>query len=232
MKTIGLIGGMSWESSVEYERVIHEEVRRRRGGTHSARTLHWTFDFHEIEDLQERGAWDVAASEMVRAARALEDAGAGVLLLCTNTMHKVADTIAGAVSVPFLHIADATAVAVKADGVTDVGLLGTAYTMEQDFYRGRLETKHGLAVRVPGTAQRAEVHRVIYEELVRGVASESSRLRYLEIIDDLVTAGAEGIIAGCTEVELLVTQADLSVPFYPTARLHALAAVDVALGMP
>lgn len=229
MKVIGLIGGMSWESSVEYERVIHEEVRRRLGGTHSARTLHWTFDFHAIEALQEQGAWEVAAAEMIRAARALEGAGAEVLLLCTNTMHKLADEIAGAVSVPFLHIADATAAAVKADGVADVGLLGTAYTMEQAFYRGRLETKHALRVRVPDATQRADVHRVIYEELVRGIVSDSARVRYLEIIGDLVDAGAKGIIAGCTEVELLVSQADLTVPFYPTARLHALAAVDAAL---
>lgn len=229
MKTIGLIGGMSWESSIEYERIIHEEVRRRLGGTHSARTLHWTFDFHEIEALQEAGAWDRAGDALVGAAKALEGAGAELLLICTNTMHKVAPEVEAAIGVPLIHIADATAETIKADGVHSVGLLGTAYTMEQDFYRGRLESLHGLDVSVPDDEGRADVHRIIFDELVQGVIKESSRRRYLEVIDDLVADGAEGIIAGCTEVELLVTPGDVSVPLYPTARLHALAAVDAAL---
>jgi aspartate racemase len=229
MKTIGLLGGMSWESSVEYERIIHEEVRRRLGGTHSARTLHWTFDFHEIEALQEAGDWATAAEEMVSAATALERAGAELVVICTNTMHRVADAVTRAISIPLLHIADATAAAIAADRVTRVGLLGTAYTMEEEFYRGRLEQEYGLDVLVPPAGDRAEVHRVIFEELVQGVVSSGSRLRYLEIIERLVSAGAEGIIAGCTEVELLVSANDVAVPFYPTARLHALAAVDAAL---
>ncbi len=229
MRTIGLLGGMSWESSVEYERIIHEEVRRRLGGTHSARTLHWTFDFHEIEELQEAGDWPAAAAEMVRAAKSLEGAGAELLVICTNTMHKVADEVAGAVSIPLIHIADPTAAAIAADRITRVGLLGTAYTMEQDFYRGRLEREHGLEVLVPTPGDRAEVHRVIFDELVQGVVSVDSRLRYLEVIERLVSSGAEGIIAGCTEIELLVSAADVSIPFYPTTRLHALAAVEAAL---
>ena len=229
MKTIGLIGGMSWESSIEYERIIHEEVRARLGTTHSAKTIHWTFDFHEIEELQEAGAWETATAEMVRAATALEGAGAELLLICTNTMHLMYDDVQAAVDVPVLHIADATATTIKARGLSSVGLLGTAYTMEQAFYRGRLEDTHGLEARIPDAAERADVHRIIYEELVRGEVVDASRARYLGIIDGLVASGAEGIIAGCTEVELLVTADDLDVPYFPTARLHALAAVDAAL---
>ncbi|NND84048.1 MAG: amino acid racemase [Acidimicrobiia bacterium] len=229
MRTIGLIGGMSWESSIEYERIIHEEVRDRLGTTHSAKTLHWTFDFHEIEALQEAGDWDAAASEMVRAAAALRGAGADLLLICTNTMHLVFDAVQEAVDVPVLHIADATAAAIGEAGLGSVGLLGTAYTMEHPFYRGRLEDRHGLGVLIPGAAERADVHRIIYDELVRGEVRSDSRERYLEVIGGLVSAGAEGIIAGCTEVELLVHTDDLEVPYFPTARLHALAAVDAAL---
>ncbi len=228
MKTIGLIGGMSWESSIEYERVIHEEVRRRLGGTHSARTIHWTFDFHDIEALQASGEWDRAAVMVADAALRLESAGADLLVLCTNTMHKVADAIVGAVSVPFLHIADVTAAAVRADGIRRVGLLGTAYTMEHAFYRGRLEDR-GLEVIVPDARERAEVQGVIFDELVRGVTTEASRRRFREISSGLVSSGAKGIIAGCTEIELLLGPDDLQVPYYPTARLHALAAVEAAL---
>ena len=229
MKTIGLIGGMSWESSIEYERIIHEEVRARLGTTHSAKTIHWTFDFHEIEALQEAGDWETATAEMIRAATALETAGAELLLICTNTMHLMYDDVRDAVDIPVLHIADATADAIKAAGLESVGLLGTAYTMEQAFYRGRLEDPHGLAALIPGDAERADVHRIIYDELVRGEVRDTSRARYLEIIEGLVATGAEGIIAGCTEVELLVAAEDLDVPYFPTARIHALAAVDAAL---
>lgn len=229
MKTIGLLGGMSWESSIEYERIIHEEVRRRLGGVHSARTVHWTFDFAEIESLQEAGNWAGALREMTRAGRALEAAGADLLVVCTNTMHRVADELADEIGIPLLHIADATAAAIDRDGLNRVGLLGTSYTMEMDFYRGRLSREHGLEVLIPPDPDRAEVHRIIFEELVRGIVSGESRDRYLEIIAGLVSRGAEGIIAGCTEVELLVTSDHVSVPYYPTARLHALAAVEAAL---
>ena len=229
MKTIGLIGGMSWESSIEYERIIHEAVRDRLGTTHSAKTIHWTFDFHEIEALQEAGDWEAAGRALVDAARALRGAGADLLLICTNTMHLVYDRVQGAVDVPVLHIADATATAVAAEEITTVGLLGTAYTMEHPFYRGRLESHHGLEVLVPDAEGRADVHRVIYDELVRGVIRDASRARYLEVIETLIGRGAEGIIAGCTEVELLVRAEDLTVAFFPTARIHARAAVDIAL---
>lgn len=229
MKTIGLIGGMSWESSIEYERIIHQEVRARLGTTHSAKTIHWTFDFHEIEALQDAGDWATATNEMVRAATALEGAGAELLLICTNTMHRMYDDVQSAVDLPVLHIADATAAAIRAEGLSTVGLLGTAYTMEQAFYRGRLASRHGIDARIPDDAERAEVHRIIYEELVRGEVVDASRTRYLEVIHGLVASGAEGIIAGCTEVELLVTADDLDVPYFPTARIHALAAVDAAL---
>ncbi len=228
MKTIGLIGGMSWESSLEYERVIHTEVRRRLGGTHSARTLHWTFDFHDIEALQESGEWEAAGAAVLGAARRLEGAGADLLVLCTNTMHRVADEVAEGVSIPLIHIADTTADAVLADNITTVGLMGTSYTMEGDFFRGRL-AERGLEVITPGAADRAEVHTVIFDELVRGVLSPDSRRRFLEIIGGLVEAGAEGVIAGCTEIELLVGRGDLDVAYYPTARIHALAAVTAAL---
>ncbi|MFF9490354.1 aspartate/glutamate racemase family protein [Streptomyces sp. NPDC014676] len=228
MKTIGLIGGMSWESTAEYYRILNECTRDRLGGLHSARCVIYSVDFAEIEQLQVQGRWAEAGAILAEAARSLEAAGADLLLICTNTMHKVADMVGAAVSVPLLHLADATADAVRASGLRRVGLLGTAFTMEQDFYRGRLE-QAGLDVRVPDEDGRALVHRVIYEELCLGVVRDDSRAAYQEVIKDLVAQGAEGVILGCTEIELLIGAQDSPVPVFPTARLHAEAAVADAL---
>ena len=226
---IGLIGGMSWESSAHYYRIINREVRARRGATASARCLLWSFDFAEIERLQHAGDWPALAERMADAARRLEGAGADLLLLCTNTMHKVADALEGAVSVPLLHIADPTAAAIAAAGLHRVGLLGTAFTMEQDFYRGRLERNHGLDVLVPDAADRAEVHRIIYDELVAGIVAPTSRDTYRAVIARLVARGAQAIVLGCTEIMLLVDATDSAVPLFDTTALHAHAAVDAAL---
>jgi aspartate racemase len=229
MRTIGLIGGMSWESSAEYYRIANEEVQRRLGGTHSAPIVLFSFDFAEIETLQEAGDWDAAAARLVAAARTLEAAGAELLVICTNTMHRLAPEVEAATAVPLIHIADATAAAVHRDGVGTVGLLGTRYTMEEDFYRGRLAQRHGLEVLIPGDDDRALVHDVIYRELVRGVVTDESRIAYEGVMGRLVARGARGIILGCTEIELLVDQARVDVPAYPTTRIHALAAVEAAL---
>ncbi|NEB79617.1 aspartate/glutamate racemase family protein [Streptomyces sp. SID14478] len=231
MKTIGLIGGMSWESTAEYYRLLNELTRDRLGGLHSARCVVYSVDFAEIERLQARGEWVQAGQILAAAARSLEAAGADLLLLCTNTMHKVADQIQAATAVPLIHLADATARAVRAAGLRRVGLLGTAFTMEQDFYRGRL-AQGGLDVLVPDDAGRALVHRVIYEELCLGVVRDASRAAYQEVIDRLVASGAEGIVLGCTEIELLIGAADSPVAVFPTARLHAEAAVQAALADP
>jgi aspartate racemase len=229
VKTIGLLGGMSWESSIAYERIINEEVRRRLGGVHSADLLIRSYDFAVVEQLQAAGEWEQAGRLLAAGARALEAAGAQVLVLCTNTMHQVADMIEAATAVPFLHIADVTGRAVTAAGLGRPGLLGTRYTMERDFYRGRLERAHGLTVLVPPQRDRTLVHEVIFGELVRGVVSDASRDRYLEVIGRLRDRGADAIIAGCTEIELLVGPDDVSLPYFPTTRLHALAAADLAL---
>jgi len=228
MKTIGLLGGMSWESSIEYERIINTEVRNRLGGVHSADLVLRSYDFAAIEAFQAVGDWDAAAALLAADARRLQDAGADFIVLCTNTMHVAAPTIEAAIDVPFLHLADATARAVVAAGVDVVALLGTRFTMEMDFYRGRLES-HGLAVLVPDDDDRTVVHDVIYNELVQGQIRDESRARYLDIIDRLIARGAQGVIAGCTEIELLVTPDDVDIPYFPTTRLHALAAVDAAL---
>ena len=228
MRRIGLIGGMSWESSAEYYRLLNETVRDRLGGLHSAECLLFSVDFAEIEAMQVQGRWDDAAARLVEAARALEAGGAELLVLCTNTMHKVAGAVEAAVSVPLLHLADTTAAAVREQGVATVGLLGTAFTMEQDFYRDRL-AGHGLTVLVPGEDDRALVHRVIYDELCLGVVREASRTAYQAVIARLVEAGAQGVVLGCTEIELLVGPQDSPVPVFPTTRLHVLAAVDAAL---
>ncbi|MFG1603346.1 aspartate/glutamate racemase family protein [Actinoplanes sp. NPDC049265] len=227
MRTIGLIGGMSWESTAEYYRLLNELTRDRLGGLHSARCVVYSVDFAEIEQLQVQGRWAEAGEILADAARALAAAGADLLLIGTNTMHKVADQVAAAVPIPLLHLADATADAVRAAGVTRVGLLGTAFTMEQDFYRGRL-AGHGLDVLVPEPEDRALVHRVIYDELCLGVVDDRSRKEYRRIIENLVAAGAEGVILGCTEIELLVGPKDSPVPVFPTTRLHAEAAVRAA----
>jgi len=228
MRTIGLLGGMSWESSIHYEEIINTEVRRRLGGLHSADLVIRSYDFASIEALQAAGAWDAAGELLAGDARRLQEAGADVIVLCTNTMHRVAEAIEAAIAVPFLHLADTTASAVRAAGIGRVALLGTRYTMEQDFYRGRLES-HGLEVLIPEEPDRTMVHDVIYDELVQGRIDEASRQRYLQAIGRLVGRGAEGVIAGCTEIELLVGPDDVDCAFFPTTRLHALAAVDFAL---
>lgn len=228
MKTIGLLGGMSWESSAVYYRIINEEVRRRLGGVHSARSLMLSVDFGEIEKLQHDGDWTALTAEMVRCAQAIERGGADVLLIATNTMHRMADEVQAAITIPLLHIADPTARAIRSTGARRVGLLGTAFTMEQAFYRDRLAS-HGLNVRVPDAEDRATVHRIIYEELVAGIVSDASRDAYRAIIARLVEDGAQAIILGCTEIMLLVGQQDSAVPLFDTTMLHALAAVDEAL---
>jgi len=230
VKVIGLIGGMSWESSAEYYRIVNREVRDRLGGVHSARCLMWSMDFGEIERLQHAGDWAALTRLMIEAARRLEAGGADFVVVCTNTMHRMAEAIEAAIGIPLLHIADPTAEAIRRAGVTRVGLLGTAFTMEQDFYKGRLATKFGLEVIVPDEADRRIVHDVIYRELVAGEIRASSRDRYREVIARLVARGAEAVILGCTEIMLLVSDADSAVPLYDTTRLHALAAVDLALG--
>ena len=229
MKMIGLLGGMSWESSIVYERIINEEVRRRLGGVHSAELLIRSYDFAVVERLQAAGDWDQAGRLLADGARKLEAGGAQLLVLCTNTMHQVADTLSSAVGIPLVHIADATATAVNTAGLARIGLLGTRYTMERGFYRDRLQEAHGLEVLVPEEPDRTVVHQVIYDELVQGVIRDDSRKRYQDIIGRLRRRGAEGIIAGCTEIELLINADDLQLPYFPSTRLHALAAVDMAL---
>lgn len=232
MKTLGLIGGMSWESTVPYYRIINETIRDHLGGLHSARLLLYSVDFHDIERLQQAEAWDEAGQALAKVAGVLETAGAEGLALCTNTMHKVAATIETAVTIPLLHIADPTALAIQQAGLRTVGLLGTRFTMEQDFYRGRLMERHGLTVRIPDPADRAMTHRVIYEELCRGEVREDSRTGYRQIMQRLVDAGAEGIILGCTEIALLVGPVDAPVPLFDTTRLHARAVAQWALDDP
>lgn len=229
MKVIGLIGGMSWESSAEYYRIINEAARQRLGGVHSAESLMVSVDFGEIERLQHAGDWPALAERMIDAARRLERGGADFLVLCTNTMHRLAGEVAASVAIPLLHIADPTAATIRAAGHRRVGLLGTAFTMEQDFYKGRLAGAFGLDVLVPDAADRAVVHRVIYEELVAGQVLASSREAYRAVMARLVERGAEAIILGCTEIMLLVGPEDSAVPLYDTTTLHALAAVDLAL---
>jgi aspartate racemase len=227
-RVIGMLGGMSWESTARYYQLANEGVRDRLGGLHSARIVLASLDFAEIEALQVAGDWDRAGDILAAEAARLEAAGAELLVLCTNTMHKVADRVQAAVTIPLLHLADTTAAAVHAAGLTTVGLLATGFTMEQDFYRDRL-AGHGLDVLVPDTTDRAAVHRVIYDELCRGVIREQSRLLYRQVIDRLVAAGAQGVILGCTEIELLIGPADSPVPVFPTTRLHVEAAVTAAL---
>jgi aspartate racemase len=229
VKTIGLIGGMSWESSIEYYRIINETAKTKLGGLHSAKSIMYSVDFGEIEPLQNQGRWEEAAQLMVAAGQSLERAGADFVVLCTNTMHKLADEIQGNIRIPLLHIADATAQKVKAAGLRKIGLLGTRFTMEQDFYKGRLIDKHDLEVLTPDGPEREAIHRVIYDELCQGIVKQASREKYLTIMQELVQAGAEGIILGCTEIELLVHDGDSPVPLFPTAKIHAIAAVEYAL---
>jgi aspartate racemase len=227
VKVIGLLGGMSWESSAEYYRIVNQRVREQVGGLHSAHCVLYSVDFAEIERLQVSGDWAEAARQLDAATQALKAAGADFLVLCTNTMHKVADQLTG---LPLLHLGDATAAAVTAAGLSRIGLLGTGFTMAQPFYRDRLAA-HGLDVLVPDEQDRETVHRIIYEELVVGIVTEPSRQAYRDVIARLVDRGAEGVILGCTEIELLVEQSDSPVRVFPTTRLHAELAVDYALGL-
>jgi aspartate racemase len=226
---IGLIGGMSWESSAEYYRIINQTVRNRLGGLRSARCLMWSFDFGEIEALQHAGRWNEATELMIQAAQCLERGGANFFLICTNTMHLMADQVQLAVRIPLLHIADPTAERIKAQGIRRVGLLGTAFTMEQDFYKGRLQHGFGLDVMTPDADDRATVHRIIYDELVQGRVEPASRDAYETVIGRLVEKGAEAVILGCTEIMLLVKPENSPVPLFDTTSIHAVAAVDRAL---
>ncbi len=229
MKTIGMIGGMSWESSIEYYRIVNEEVKKRLGGLHSAKSVMVSVDFAEIEALQHAGRWDEATQAMIAAARQVEAGGADFVIICTNTMHKMAGEVQASINVPLLHIADATATTIKAQGLSKTGLLGTRFTMEENFYRGRLIEKHGLEVLIPNAADRTVIHRVIYEELVLGQILPASKAEYQRIITNLTEQGAEGIILGCTEIGLLVKDADSRVPLFDTTQIHAIAAVEMAL---
>lgn len=229
MQTIGLIGGMSWESSLLYYKIINETVKARLGGLHSAQCLLWSFDFAEIEALQTAGDWEQATQRMIDAARRLEQGGADCLVICTNTMHKMADAVQAAVNLPLLHIADATARQIRAEGLETIALLGTRYTMEQNFYKGRLVEQFGLNVLVPDGQGIQTVHDIIYHELVLGVVRDESRRQYQQVIDQLAQQGAEGVILGCTEITLLIQPGDVPLPVFDTTYLHAVAAVDWAL---
>ncbi len=229
MKVIGLIGGMSWESSAEYYKVINTLVRERLGGQNNARTLMYTVNFHEVEAMQRENRWNDAGAMLAEAAVRLERGGAEFILLCTNTMHKVAPAIQAAVSIPLVHIATATAERIKQAGLSTIGLLGTRFTMEQEFYRGILEREYGLQVIIPDADDRAEIHRIIYDELCQGIIRDESRATYSQIMERLREAGAQGIILGCTEITLLVKPGDTALPTFDTTAIHAEAAVALAL---
>lgn len=230
MKIIGLLGGMSWESSLEYYRIINETVKQRLGGLHSAHCLMYSLDFAEIEALQHAGDWEGLTQQMIIAVQRLEQGGAELTVICTNTMHRMAEEVAAATSIALLHIADAAAEAIKDAGLTKVGLLGTRFTMEGAFYRERLEREQGLQVIIPTEGDREKVHRIIYEELVKGQILESSRRVFQDVIAALQGQGAQGVILGCTEIPLLIKQSDVPIPVFDTTRIHAEAAVGWALG--
>ena len=229
MKTIGLIGGLSWESSIEYYRIINQESQKRLGGLHSAKCLMYSFDFADIETLQMAGDWQAAAQRMIQAARQLQRGGADCIVICSNTMHKMADDVQAAVDLPLIHIADATAKVIAADGFQHIALLGTRFTMEQDFYKGRMRDRFGLNILIPDDDGRAAVHRIIYDELVRGEIKASSRRRYQAVIENLRAGGAQAVILGCTEISLLIGPKDSPIPSFDTTWLHACAAVEWAL---
>lgn len=229
MKTIGLIGGMSWESTVPYYRLINETIKERLGGLHSAKIILYSVDFHEVEQLQRAGDWETAGVLLANAARSLEAAGADFLVLCTNTMHKVAPSIEAAVAIPLFHIADPTATEVKRAGHATVGLLGTRFTMEEPFYRDRLREHHGLHVIIPNAQERDSIHRIIYDELCLGLVLPESRSEFQRVIAGLASQGAEAIILGCTEISLLVSQQDTKFPLFDTTAIHARAAAEAAL---
>jgi len=229
MKTIGLIGGMSWESSLEYYRILNETVKQKLGGFHSAKCVMYSVDFEEIEKLQHQGDWDAATLLMIDAAQRVERAGAEFLVICTNTMHKMADEVGRELNIPILHIADVTAEAIKAQGQATIGLLGTRFTMEQDFYKGRLQQKHGIEVLIPGEKDRLSIHTILYDELCLGEIKQASQEAFQRIIADLEGKGAQGIVLGCTEIPLIVKQEDYTIPLFDTTTLHAQAAVEFAL---
>lgn len=229
MKTIGLIGGMSWESTVGYYREINEGVKQKLGGLHSAKIVLYSVDFEPIEKLQHSGDWDATGSILADAARSVEAGGAEFLLICTNTMHKVADQIERAMSIPLLHIADATAEVLVLNGVKKIGLLGTAFTMEQEFYKGRLSEKHGIDVIVPDAPDRKLVHDIIYQELCLGHIEQASKQEYIRIVNKLTEMGSEGVILGCTEIGMLIGQDDTNTTLYDTTKIHAAKAVEWAI---
>ena len=229
MKTIGLIGGMSWESSIEYYRIINELTKASLGGLHSAKSLMVSVDFAEVEILQHEGKWAEAAEMLIDAAKRLENGGADFIVLCTNTMHKVAEEMQAHVKIPLLHIADATAQRVKDSGIRAIGLLGTRFTMEEEFYKGRLSQQYGLQVHIPNAREREVIHRVIYDELVLGEIKQHSKEQYVGIIERMIDQGVEGVILGCTEIGLLIHEQDSRVPLFDTTRIHAEAAVEYAL---
>jgi aspartate racemase len=229
MKAIGLVGGMSWESTLEYYRIINEHTKERLGGFHSARLVLYSVDFAEVESQQHEGRWDDLTRLMTDAAQRVERAGAELLVICTNTMHKMADDVQKGIRIPILHIVDVTAAAVKSRSMKRVGLLGTRFTMEQDFYKGRLLRNHGIEVLIPEEKEREAIHRILYDELCLGEIKERSKETFRSIIDGLEARGAQGIILGCTEIPLLVNQADYRLPLFDTTTLHARAAVDFAL---
>ena len=230
MKTIGMIGGMSWESSIEYYRIINQTVREKLGGLHSAKSIMVSVEFAEIEALQHQDRWDELAAIMIDAARSLERGGADFVIICTNTMHKLYDEVQHHIKIPMLNIADATAEKIKVEGIGKIALLGTRFTMEEDFYKGRLVDRFGLDVVIPAEDEMEIVHRVIYDELCAGIINPDSKQKYAAIIKRLITAGARGIILGCTEIGLLVKPEDSSVPLFDTTEIHAKAAVRYALG--
>ncbi len=229
MKTIGLVGGMSWESTLEYYRILNETTKQRLGGFHSAKCILYSVDFEEIEKLQHKGHWEEATKIMVDAAQRVERAGADFILICTNTMHKMADEVQANIGIPLLHIVDATAEKIKVQGMKKVGLLGTRFTMEEEFYRGRLEEKHGIEVLIPDEKERQDIHDILYTELCMGEIKKLSQDRFRHIIGNLVSRGAEGIILGCTEIPLLVKQEDYDLPLFDTTAIHATKAVEYAI---
>jgi aspartate racemase len=230
MKVIGLLGGMSWESSIEYYRIINQVTRQKLGGLHSAKSVMASVDFASIEELQSQDRWEDAAQELIASALQVQAAGADFLLIATNTMHKVYPQIQAALDIPVLHIADATGLKIKQAGLQKIGLLGTIYTMQQDFYKGRLEEKYGLEILVPGSSDQQQVNQIIFEELVLGRIEEGSRKIYRQVIQSLIGMGAEGVILGCTEIPLIINPGEFDVPIFDTTYIHAEMAVEIALG--
>jgi aspartate racemase len=229
MKTIGLIGGMSWESSAEYYKIINETVKEKLGKLHSAKSLMYSVDFEEIEKLQHQGDWNKLTKIMIKAAQNLEKGGADFVLICTNTMHKMAKDVQANIKIPLLHMADLTGKQIQKQGLTKIGLLGTKFTMEEEFYKGRLINNFGMKIITPNKEERQIVHNIIYNELCLGKINESSKQKYIEIINNLIKNGAEGIILGCTEIPLLVKQKDVTIPLFDTTTIHAKSAVEYAL---